>query len=102
MVVVSRLHGRSRDLSGRAALNMVLALENEGGGVVNTHEGRCESFAWALRRMTAWILSFGCHVTVSDVAAGSGAATWRGGVVSGVGARGSLVCLRTGRYSQRS
>jgi hypothetical protein len=35
---------------------MVLALENEGGGVVNTHEGRCESFAWALRRMTAWIV----------------------------------------------
>jgi hypothetical protein len=23
---------------------------------VNTHEGRCESFAWALRRMTAWIV----------------------------------------------
>jgi hypothetical protein len=35
---------------------MVLALENEGGGVLNTHEGRCESFAWALRRMMVWIV----------------------------------------------
>jgi hypothetical protein len=33
-----------------ATWHLVRALENRGGGVVSTHNGCCESFAWALTR----------------------------------------------------
>jgi hypothetical protein len=36
--------------SPEATWHLVLALENGGGGVVSTHDCRCESFTWGARR----------------------------------------------------